>query len=130
MQTDWVGLEAALRADLDGWKSQSGADDQAEFEAVTRSLISAHSGSQRLQLLEQKIGAVQSLTAKVCTIARAADTQLLVKPRYYSNTFLRLVQHASEVDSSLDQLLLFHRRGTDVLERAYAAHTLSWQTMY
>lgn len=128
--TDWVSLEAALRADLDSWKSNPGADAQAEFEAITHSLVSAHSGSQRLQLLEKRIGAAQVLACKVCTIARAADTQLLAKPRQYSNTFLRLVQNATEVESGLDQLLLFHRRGRDVLQRVHAARALYWQTMY
>lgn len=129
--TDLVELEAALHADLDGWKMTPGADARAEFEALTLRVLSSHSGSKRLLALEQSIILSQELATKVCRIARTADAQLLLaKPKQYSNSFLRIVQRATLLDCSLDEILLLHRRGGLVLRNAHAAHTLHWQTMY
>lgn len=123
-------LEAALVTDLDGWKSAPAADALPEFEALTQRLLSSRSGSKRLLGLEQGIMSSQELATAVCRVARAADAQLLAKPKQYSNNFLRIVERATMVDCSLDNILLLHRRGGMVLQNAYTTRTLCWQTMY
>lgn len=129
--TDFVELEAALLTDLDGWKTGPSTDARDNFEALTRQLISFRPGSKKLLLYEKSIASSQELATKICTIARAADTQLLAKaPTRYSNNFLRIVERAAEVECSLDNLILSGRQGDVVLQNAYAARTLHWQTLY
>lgn len=119
-------LSDALREDMRCWYRNE-ESSSAGFEALTNSLLSAQTGSQRTRRLEDQVNNARKTLSVVMGVARAADTHLLARPKQYVNIFLAISRQAGEWEASLEQILLFHRNGR--LAWARDGGRLHWQTL-